>query len=181
MRHYTIKSLIAVLILLPSMLMAQSVFDRFENADNIGSVTVNKGMLGIVASMSADDADQDTRDFIDLAKSIDNIKVFVSEDKKASADMAAAMKKYVKSSTLEELMKVRDGDTNVRFYVKTGKDADHVSELLMFVTGVDGKKDRPHFETVLMTMTGDIDLNKVGALVNKMNMPKQLKKVEKKR
>jgi len=78
-------------------------------------------------------------------------------------------------------MRVKDGDTNVKFYIKTGRNADRVSELLMFVTGIeesDHKDGKPHFETVLLTMTGDIDLNKVGSLTNKMNLPKQLKKAK---
>ncbi len=169
---------IVVMALAPMLGFSQSLFDKYENSENVGSLVINKGLLGIVASMSADDTDKETQEFLELAKSIDNIKVFVSEDTKASADMAATMKKYVKKASLEELMRVKDGDTNVKFYIKTGRNADHVSELLMFVTGIEEKKDgdgSPHFETVLVTMTGDIDLDKIGSLTNKMNLPKQLK------
>ena len=172
------KSIIAfALVLSPFFGFSQDVFDKYENSDNVGSVIINKGLLGIVANMSSHDKDEDTKEFLELAKSIDNIRVFVSEDASASADMSATMKKYVKKASLEELMRVKDGDTNVKFYIKTGRNADRVSELLMFVTGIEENKDssgKPHFETVLLTMTGDIDLNKVGSLTNKMNLPKQL-------
>jgi len=175
------KTIVLLLCLgiMPVLMQAQSAFDKFEKNANIGSVNISKGMLGIVASMSADDVDEETQDFIDLAKSIEHIRVFVSENEQASAEMATTMKKYVKSSALDELMKVRDGDSNVYFYIKNGKDDSHVSELLMFVTGMEKKAKGQQFETVLMTMTGDIDLAKVGALVSKMNMHKGLKKVEK--
>ena len=114
--------------------------------------------------------------------SIDNIKIFLSEDEDASADMSNAMEKYVKSSKLEELMKVKDGDTNLKFYIRQGKNEDHVVELLMFATGIDEEKHHRsgrHFETVLLTMSGDIDLTKVGALTNKMKLHKGLHKVDK--
>lgn len=178
------KKVISVLIgiIVPLVGFSQSVFDKYQDSDNVGSLEINKGLLGIVASMSADEQDEETQEFIDLAKSIDNIKVFVSEDATAAADMAKTMKKYVKSSSLEEMMRVKDGDTNVRFYIKSGKNSDHVTELLMFVTGMDNDKkgkSKGNFETVLLTMTGDIELSKVGALANKMNLPKELKKVEK--
>ncbi len=85
--------------------------------------------------------------------------------------------KYLKKSSLEELMRVKDKDVNVKFYIKNGKHKDHVTELLMFVSGmknmdvdVNGRK----FETVLVSMTGDIDLNKIGALTKKMNLPEEL-------
>ncbi len=175
------KKLVIVMLIgvLPALGISQSVFDKYQNSEDVGSVIINKGLLGIVASMSANDQDQETKEFLELAKSIDNISVFVSENTKASADMALTMKKYVKSASLEEMMRVKDGDTNVRFYIKNGRNADRVTELLMFVTGIEDKDtDRPHFETVLVTMTGDIDLNKIGSLTNKMNLPKELKKAK---
>lgn len=178
------KKVILVLIvaIVPLVGFSQSVFDKYQDSDNVGSLEINKGLLGIVANMSADQQDKETKEFIELAKSIDNIKVFVSEDASAAADMAKTMKKYVKSSSLEEMMRVKDGDTNVRFYIKNGRNSNHVTELLMFVTGMDDKvktENGNKFETVLLTMTGDIELSKVGSLVNKMNLPKELKKVEK--
>lgn len=173
--------IIALVALLPVLGTSQSAFDKYEDSENVGSVIINKGLLGIVASMSADENDKETQEFIELAKSIDNIKVFMSEDASASADMAKTMKKYVKSASLEELMKVKDGDTNVMFYIKNGRNSNRVTELLMFVTGIDEKakgKNGPHFETVLLTMTGDIELSKIGSLTNKMNLPKELKKAK---
>lgn len=178
---YFFSIVLMALMMAPFSGNAQSAFSKFENSDNIGSVTINKGMLGIVASMSADKQDQETQDFIELAKSMEKIQVFISEDKSASAEMAATAKQYIKKEKLEGLMKVRDGDSHVDFYVKSGKDDDHVSELLMLVSDFDKKSKDINFETVLVSMTGDLDLTKVGSLVNKMNLPKDLKKVEKKK
>lgn len=180
------KKLIVFVLLasVPFFGISQSIFDKFEDSERIGSVTINSGMLTLVANMMEDDKDEETQDFIELAKSINNIKIFMSEDEGASADMAATMKQYVRSSKLEELMKVRDGDTNLRFYVRNGKDDSHVAELLMFVTGIEDKKHHKHnhrFETVLLTMTGDIDLAKVGSLTKKMDLHHGLNKVDKKK
>ena len=166
---------------MPFIGVSQSIFDKFENSDKIGTVTINRGMLNIASKIMAHDEDEETREFLEIAKSINNIKIFMSEDQGSSADMTATMKQYVRSSKLEELMKVKDGDTNVKFYIRNGKDDDHVAELLMFVTGIEDKHGRKHgrnFETVLLTMTGDIDLAKVGALSKKMKLHKGLHKLE---
>lgn len=177
------KVVIMVLMgMLPFIGSSQSIFDKFEDSDRIGTVTINKGMLNLVAKMMEYDDDEDSREFAEIARGINNIKVFMSEDDGASADMAATMKQYVRSSKLEELMKVKDGDTNLRFYIKNGKNDDIVEELLMFVTGIDDEKHgRKHhnFETVLLTMTGDIDLTKVGSLTKKMKLHKGLEKLDK--
>ncbi len=177
------KKIIVViaLALSPIWAVSQSAFDKYEDADNVASISINKGLLGMVANMSSDSQDKEAQEFIALAKSIDGIKVFISEDSKVSADMALTIKSYVKKSRMEELMRVKDGDTNVKFYIKSGRNADRVRELVMFVTGIDDKNNSdegPHFETVLLTMTGDIDLNKIGSLTNKMNLPKELKKAK---
>lgn len=175
-----IKRITAFLAFMPFLITAQSSFESLEKSENIGTVTINKGMLGIVASMSADDADQETQEFIDLAKSINTIKVFVSEDSAASQKMANVAKGYIKKSKMESLMRVKDDGSQVDFFVKEGKDNDHVSEMVMLVSDMDKNSKGPNFETVLLTMTGDIDLTKIGSLVNKMNLPKDLKKAERK-
>ena len=172
-----IKTLLVLACMLPMMATGQSAFDQLEDSEKIGTVTISKGMLGIVANMSIDDADEETQEFIDLAKSIREIKVFVSDDKVASQKIKTTAKGYVKSSKMESLMKVKDNDSEVNFYVIEGKDSDHVSEMVMLVTDMETRSGRADFETVLVTMTGDIDLTKIGALVNKMNLPKELKEV----
>ena len=81
-------------------------------------------------------------------------------------------------------MRVKDKEGNVRIYIKEGKDADHVSELFMFVEGMGqhmgGEERKP--EAVIVSITGDIDLNKISELTSKMNIQggEHLKKVNKK-
>ena len=100
-------------------------------------------------------------------------------DETISANMKADVNKYLKSSNLEELMRIKDGDQNVKFYVREGKDANHVKELLMFITGlkemtkdsninINGKNRE--FETVVLSLTGDIDLRQVSKITQSMDI-----------
>ncbi|MEM8846130.1 MAG: DUF4252 domain-containing protein [Bacteroidota bacterium] len=173
------KFAIALIVFaLPFFGISQSVFERFEDSDRIGTVSISKGMLTLIAEMMEEHGDKESQDFVDIAKNVDGIKVYMSDDEGASADMQATMKTYIKKSRLEELMKIKDGDTNLRFYIKSGKDDNHVEELLMFATGLEEDHRKHDVETVLVTMTGDIDLTKVGSLTEKMNLPKHLKKTK---
>ena len=175
--------IIAILSLLPVGLWAQSIFDRFEDLDEVSSVVVNKNMFNLLVKMDVDTDDPEAKEFMDIAKSLSGLKVFITEDEKVSADMKATVDKYLKSSDLEELMRVKDKDANVKFYIKSGKDEDHVSELLMFVTGIknmDVEIDDRKIETVLLTLTGDIDLTKIGSLTKKMDLPEELNNAGKK-
>ncbi len=175
---------IALLVLTPLAGAAQSIFDKYEDMDQVSSVIVNKNMFELLIKMDVDVDDPEAREFMEIAKSLSGLKVFVTEDKGISADMQATVDKYLKSASLEELMRVKDKEANVKFYVRNGKDSDHVSELLMLVTGIQNANveiDDRKIETVLLTLTGDIDLTKIGSLTRKMNLPEELEKAEKKK
>lgn len=175
--------LIAIMAVLPLTGFSQSIFDKFEDLDEVTSVVINKNMFNLLVKMDVDVDDPEAREFMDIAQSLSGLKVFVTEDSAISADMKSTVDKYLRNNSLEELMRVKDKDANVKFYVKSGKDEDHVSELLMFVTGmsnVDVEINDRKIETVLLTLTGDIDLTKIGSLTKKMDLPEELNKAEKK-
>ncbi|WP_281540438.1 DUF4252 domain-containing protein [Maribacter aestuarii] len=177
------KKAVVVLLMaiVPVFGFSQSIFDKYEDMDNVGSVIVNKGMIDLFSKVGALSDDKEAQEFMEVAKGLQGVKVFITEDKQVAADMSGTVQKYLKSSKLEELMRVKDKDVNVKFYIKNGKKKDHVSELLMFVSGmnnldvdVNGRK----FETVLVSLTGDIDLNKIGSITDKMDLPKDLNKAK---
>lgn len=188
------KKLIVIiaLIVAPFMSGAQSIFDKYEDMAEVASVIVNQKMFSMIASIDVDMDDPEAQQYMDMVKKITGLKVFTTGNDKVSADMKATVEKYLKSSDLEELMRMKDGDQTVKFYVKEGKDENHVKELLMFVSGlkeltkdqnieINGKKRE--FETVLLSLTGDIDLRQISKITNQMDIPggEQLKKAGEKK
>ncbi|MEE1962553.1 DUF4252 domain-containing protein [Allomuricauda taeanensis] len=172
--------LIAVMAMLPLAGFSQSLFDKFEDMDEVTSVVVNKSMFNLLAKIDVEVNDPEARDFMDIASSLKSLKVFTTDNKSIGSDMTAAVNSYLSSSKMEELMRVKDKDANVRFYIKQGRDDDHVSELLMLVTDLDKvKTNGRNVETVLLSLTGDIDLNKINSLTKKMNLPEELNKAGK--
>ncbi len=177
------KKIITILVIAVLPALGYSQFDKYEDMDNVSAVVVNPSMFRLLSNIDVEVDEPEAQDFMDIAKSLKNLKVFITEDKSISADMMRTMNQYLKSAKLEELMRVKDKDTNVKFYIKSGKDEDHVSELLMFVTGmnkVDVEVNGRKFETVLLSLTGDIDLRKIGSLTKKMNLPEELNDAGKK-
>ena len=69
---------------------------------------------------------------------------------------------------MEELMRVKDGGSNVIIYVKEGKSEDFVKELFMFVKDGGENSDK---ESVIISLTGDIDLKQISKLTEKMDLP----------
>ncbi len=177
------KKVIAIFILtiLPVLSYGQDIFDKYEDDDKVTFVAMQPKMFQMLGKMSVSSDDPEAKEFFQLVNSITSFKVITTDDASISKDVGSWVTTRLKSSSFEELMRVRDGDSNVKFYVKEGKDDDHVKELLMFVTGmkdqdieVNGKK----LETVLLSLTGDINLRSVSKLTEKMDLPggKQLGK-----
>lgn len=169
--------LILLVTVLPIGGFAQSLFDKYEELDDVTSVIVNQSMFNLLAKIDVQTDDQEAQEFMDIAKNIKSLRVFTTDNKSIGDDMKSSVNKYLGSSKLTELMRVKDKDANIKFYIKEGRDSDHVSELLMFMTGLnDIKVEGRELETVLLSLTGDIDLNKINSLTNKMNLPKELNK-----
>lgn len=183
-RKMRTKTLIIALALavVPLFTFSQSVFDKFAEMDDVSVVKVNKKLFTLMSKISGDS--EEAKEYISLVKSLDNLRVLATENSSIAAEMKAKVSSYLKSANLSELMSVKDKEGNVKIYIKEGKDEDHVSELFMFVEGIskhmEGTDRKP--EAVIVSITGDIDLNKISELTNQMNIPggEHLKKAEKK-
>jgi len=181
--------LLVALVLAPMITSAQDIFDKYEDNDDVSFIAMQPKMFQMLAKMSISAEDPEAQEFFNLVNSITSFKVITTENKAVSSDIDGWVTKRLKSTTYEELMRIRDGGSNVKFYVKEGKDDDHVKELLMFVTGLSNVKDMDEIkingrkmETVLLSLTGDIKLSQVSKLTEKMDLPggKQLGKASKK-
>ena len=170
---------------------AQGLFDKYEDVKGVTSGVINQKMFSMLASIDINVEDKDSQQTIDAIKKINSVKLLMTDDSKIVASMASDIKRYISSSKLDELMRFKDGEQTVKFYVKEGKDENHVKELLMYINGlkeltkdkdikINGKKR--DVETVIVSITGDVDLREISKITSKMNIPggKQLEKAAKK-
>jgi DhnA family fructose-bisphosphate aldolase class Ia len=172
------KIVIALFILLPFFSQAQNAFDKYEDDETVNSVIVNEKMFDLMSKVKMEASDKEAQKYLTLIKKLNNLKVFMTSSVKTTADMRLNVDKYLKSSKLDELMRVNDSGKSVKIYVRSGGSDSQVKELLMFIESANPKGN----ETVLMSLTGDFDMNELSTLTNKMNIPggDELKKASKK-
>jgi len=172
--------LIAITLIFALNTYAQdtSIFDRFEDYDDVTTVVVTKKAFQMLGKITTES--KEGKEFNDLVGGLEDLKVFTTENKKIAEEMKSTFNKYLKSAKLSELMRVKDKDANVKIYVREGRDEDHVSEFLMLVDEMNGKHSGS--EVVIISLTGDIDLNNISKITEKMNISggEHLKKVENK-
>ena len=171
-------TLFTLALLLTSSAMAQDIFSKYSDNSKVTYISIKPKMFKLLAKMDIDTDDEEAQQYIEMVNSITSFKTIMTSDKSIALDFT----KYVSKSSkkLEELMKVKDNGVVMTFYIKEGKDEDHVSELLMFVDGLtditneanvnlNGKKRT--LESIVMSLTGDINLNQISKLTSKMNLP----------
>ena len=169
---------IMALLMMPLTSMAQDVFAKYSDNPDVTYVSIKPKMFQMLAKMDIDTDDPEAQEYMDMVNSITSLKTIITEEGAISSDLSSYVSS--RSSSLEELMEVKDDGTVVKFYIKEGRDEDHVKELLIFVNGlskhmkdanieVNGKQRT--FETILVSLTGDIDLNQISKLTKKMNIP----------
>ncbi len=170
---------VMAIALAPYFTFAQSNFDKYEDMEEVSSVVVTSKMFKLLSKLDLETDDKEVQEYMNLVENIKNIKVFATENKSIGTKMKADVQKYLSTSTLDELMRVKSDGKNVKFYSKPGKNDDFVSELFMFLEGMENDGGP---NTVVLTITGDIDLKQVSKIADHLNVPggEELKKVKKK-
>ena len=173
--------LIIAIMVAPLMSFAQAgLFDKYEDMEGVGSGVVNSKMFEIIASIDVDMDDPEAEAMLEMIKKIKSLKFLTTGDQGIAKQMAADVNRYIGNSDLEELMRFKDGDQMVKFYVREGSSSNHVKELLMYVTGlkeltkdqditINGEKRE--IEAVIVSLLGDIDLSEVSKITKSMNIP----------
>ena len=166
------------LLMMPLTSMAQDIFSKYSDNADVTYVNIKPKMFQMLAKMDIDTDDAETKEYMEMVNSITSLKTIMTEKGNISSDISAWVNS--KSRGLEELMEVKDDGTVIKFFIKEGKDEDHVEELLIFVNGLSNQmegsdleingKDRK-FETIVVSLTGDIDLNQISKLTKQMNIP----------
>ena len=152
-------------VLIASPLFAQGAFDKFDGQDDVTSVIVNKKMFEMMSKVKVDASDKEMQQYHRLIKKLDNLKVFTTKSSRVEAEMKATAERYMKTANLEELMRVNDNGRSIKILVKSGAKDTQIRELLMFIDGGKGE------DSVLMSLTGDFDLNEISVLTDKMRFP----------
>ena len=167
MKTLILKITVVIIALLPVILLAQNssvdkIFDKYSGMDGYTTVDVSKGLFELFAEVESDD--EDFEDFQKAVEGIEKLRLLAySPDEGNSNEKEKFLndiKKSIPFDEYDELMVVKDSDADIKFLAKSNKQV--ISEMLMLVDGDD--------EVVLLSLTGEIDLNHVAKLGSSMKL-----------
>lgn len=153
-------------LILPFLSNAQS-FEKYENMKEVDAVVITSKMFKLLTKIDLNADDPETQAYIDLIENLQEMRVFSTTQENVRKQMSTDVSSYLKSGSLEELMRVSEGGKTVKFYYKPGKNDNYVSQLFMFMEGQE--KNKPI--SVILKITGEINLAQVSKLANDFKIP----------
>lgn len=162
--------LIIAFVVTPMLSSAQSIFDSLEEMDGVDMVVVTKDAFELLKKFQPKKVNTDGNEVMEAFEMINDLnefKMFSTDDKQIASKMESMVNNAIKSKKLTELMRVKEDDSRIKIYVKATNNKDYVSEVLMFVKGID-KKTKGMSEAMVMSLTGNIDINKMSDYTNKI-------------
>lgn len=164
---------LALIAIFSASVNAQTInkfFDRIEKGDDYAVISVNKEMFRMLSSMNVE---LDEPGLKELIAGIDMLKIYVKENGANSADYDE-IKSLAQSSTMNNLLSIKDGSEHVFLYTVPGSSEDIVKSLLLLVKDTD--------QNVFIKLDGNINLKYLSKLTDKINISglENLKKIDKK-
>jgi len=157
-------------IVAPMFANAQSIFDSLEDMDGVDMVIVTKDAFELLNKFKSKDIKSDGNEVMQAFEIINDLKefkMFSTSNLEIASKMEKMVNSSIKNSNLTQLMRIKQDDSRIKIYVKATKNKDYVSEVLMFIKGID-KESKGMSEAMVMSLTGNIDINKMSDFTDKI-------------
>ena len=158
--------IVVAFLIASSASYAQSFFDKLEDMDGVDVVLVTKDAFEMLSKFKDIQIEgNQTMKVFSLIKELKELRVFTTDKSGIANKMDEIVSKSIKNNRLTELMRVKDDDSRVKIYVKTTKKKDYVSEVLIFMRGIE-KKTKENVDSVIISLTGNINVNKIAQITD---------------
>ncbi len=158
--------LLIALVVTPMVTNAQSFFDKLEDTDGVDMVVVTKDAFELISKFkNVNIDDNEGMKVFQMIQELKEFKMFSASNAEIADKMEKMANTAIKNQNITQLMRIKDDDSRVKIYVKSTKNKDFVSEVLMFIKGID-KQTKGQSEAVIVSLTGNIDINKMSQLAD---------------
>ena len=162
--------LLIAFVVTPMVTNAQSFFDTLEDMDGVDMVVVTKDAFELLKKFqpkSTDSNDNEVMQAFEMINELKEFKMFSTSDIAIASKMENMVNLAIKRQKLTQLMRIKQDDSRIKIYVKATKNKNYVSEVVMFVKGLD-KETKGISESMVLSLTGNIDINKMSNFTDKI-------------
>lgn len=147
-------------------------FDKYSSDERFTTVFVSPKMFELLAKVNLDENDEDWQKMRGVIRKLGGLRVLTCDSLSDGAALYKDALGRVPQTEYAELLTVRDGQENVRIWVK--ESGNTITELLLLVGAPDS--------FTLLSFMGNIDLDEISSLSKKLNVEgvEHLDKIKKK-
>ncbi len=133
-------------------------FGKYADDMSFSNVTISSKMFKMFTNVEV--SNPEDKEILDAINSLTGLRILAKSDITNGRELYREAFSKVNAKEYEELMSIRDKETDFKFLVK--QNGNNIQELLM-ISG--GPK-----EFMIMSLMGNIDLNKISKIGSKMNI-----------
>lgn len=157
-----IASLLIIALCTSQLAFAQGTIDKFfqkyQDDPAFTVINITPKMFGMFSKLSMDDPD--AKKIVNVASKLKGMRILIKEDAKDGQRLYKEAATFL-GNGLEELMTVRDKESDVKFMVKEHANG-NIAELVMLVGTTD--------EFVALSLFGDISLTELSSIAGEMKI-----------
>lgn len=137
-------------------------FDQYVDDERFTVVYISSKMFQLISKLDLDEVseDKEAKVALEVIEDLRGLRILTT-DILTNQFYKEAIKK-IDTNDYEVLMKVRDGEENIHFWVKEDASGDIINELLLLVGGEE--------DFVLLSFIGNIDLDKISKLAKTIDV-----------
>lgn len=163
-----------LIVITCGFLYAQDIFEKFYDYEDVTVVSINDQLFKIIANMQLDLDTPADEEIYDVISGIRSFNLIESRNDKVNVKLKKWLSNCVNNGYIE-LMNIRDNNSDVRFYVKQGDYQNTFEQFVMYVSNIDDFPGIPEeiraLETVVFSLEGDIDINQISEIANRLDFP----------
>jgi len=132
-------------------------FEQYKDDDRFSQINVSSKMFGLFVNFELDDPSE--QELVEAISKLKGLKMLIGQDVANVSDLFNQVAK-LPAADMDELMSIKDGSAEFKFYISESDGT--IKELLMV-----GKESA---QLILLSLVGDMDLQQIAALSQKMNL-----------
>ena len=168
--------IITLFFILPVSLLGQSIFDKYQNDKEVKVISISPKMFQLLGSMSLSSDDMESKALMEIIQGIRSFRALITGSELISEEIDIWVKKEVDDRGLVPEVLVKESEIELSIYVKEDGAEGMLKSLLMFSNGFssaipDARPQVKDIKAVILLIEGNFEMDKIGKLISKMNLP----------
>ena len=164
------------LIIFPFLISGQSIFEKFQNNKNVTSINITPRMFQMLSKMAISSDDPESMSLTETINGIKSFKALIT----GSPDIITQMTKWVeitsKKEDFDNIFAINEENIEMNIYANDGKETGGLKTILIFSKGlsikqINSENNAKKIEAFLLLVEGNISLENISKLIEKMNLP----------